>query len=131
MNSHQVFHLNKFFKKASLTGIDVDGKLLNKAKKICPKNIVFLKKNISNNNLKIGKFDIIILSGVLSIFKNGEKILKNISAEAWGQWLEMQTMFINENQLNMMEAQARTFLTARRNEFLFEGGEKFEPPTPI
>jgi len=61
----------------------------------------------------------------------GEKILKNISAEAWGQWLEMQTMFINENQLNMMETQARTFLAARRNEFLFEGGEKFEPPTPI
>ena len=61
----------------------------------------------------------------------GKKILENISAEAWGQWLEMQTMFINENQLNMMESNARNFLAERRNEFLFEGGEKFEPPTPI
>jgi len=77
-NGELLYNLNNFFKKASLTGIDVDGKLLNKAKKICPKNIVFLKKNISNTNLKIGKFDVIILSGVLSIFKNSEKILRNL-----------------------------------------------------
>ena len=25
----------------------------------------------------------------------GEKILKEISAQAWNEWLEMQTMFIN------------------------------------
>ncbi len=61
----------------------------------------------------------------------GEKILKNISAQAWSEWLEMQTMFINENQLNMMDSQARTFLTELRNEFLFEGGEKLDPPTPV
>jgi len=61
----------------------------------------------------------------------GEKILKNISAQAWSEWLEMQTMFINENQLNMMDSQSRTFLTERRNEFLFEGGEKLDPPTPV
>jgi len=40
-------------------------------------------------------------------------------------------MFINENSLNMMDSQARTFLAERRTEFLFEGGEKFEPPTPV
>ena len=61
----------------------------------------------------------------------GEKILENISAQAWSEWLEMQTMFINENQLNMMDSQSRTFLAERRNEFLFEGGEKLDPPTPI
>ena len=43
----------------------------------------------------------------------------------------MQTMFINENQLNMMDSEARVFLAERRNEFLFEGGEKMEPPTPL
>ena len=43
-NGELLYNFNNFFKKASLTGIDVDGKLLNKAKKICPKNIVFLKK---------------------------------------------------------------------------------------
>ena len=61
----------------------------------------------------------------------GTKILENISAQAWQEWLEMQTMFINENSLNMMDTQARTFLSERRTEFLFEGGEKFEPPTPV
>tara|TARA_B110001454_G_C12644981_1_gene402874 strand:+ start:817 stop:1101 length:285 start_codon:yes stop_codon:yes gene_type:complete len=61
----------------------------------------------------------------------GKKILENISAQAWSEWLEMQTMFINENQLNMMDSQAREILTKQRNKFLFEGGEKFEPPTPI
>ena len=61
----------------------------------------------------------------------GEKILNNISEQAWETWLGMQTMFINENSLNMMEAQARTFLADRRNEFLFEGGEYIEPPEPI
>jgi|TARA_B110000495_G_C23000850_1_gene590648 Fe-S cluster biosynthesis and repair protein YggX len=61
----------------------------------------------------------------------GEKILNKISAQAWGEWLEMQTMFINENQLNMMDPEARTFLAERRDEFLFEGGEKLNPPTPI
>ena len=60
----------------------------------------------------------------------GEKILNNISEQAWNEWLGMQTMFINENQLNMMDSQARTFLTARRNEFLFEGGDFIDPPEP-
>ena len=62
--------------------------------------------------------------------EEGEKILNEISAQAWFEWLEMQTMFINENQLNMMDSEARVFLAERRNEFLFEGGEKMEPPTP-
>ena len=61
----------------------------------------------------------------------GEKILNEISAQAWNEWLEMQTMFINENQLNMMDPTARTFLAERREEFLFKGGEKLDPPTPV
>ena len=61
----------------------------------------------------------------------GEKILENISEQAWYEWLEMQTMFINENQLNMMDPQAREFLAERRDEFLFEGGDIIEPPEPI
>ena len=61
----------------------------------------------------------------------GEKILNNISAQAWEEWLGMQTMFINENSLNMMEAEARTFFAERRNEFLFEGGDFIDPPEPI
>ena len=63
--------------------------------------------------------------------EEGDKILKEISAQALFEWLNMQTMFINENQLNMMDSEARVFLAERRNEFLFEGGEKMEPPTPL
>ena len=62
---------------------------------------------------------------------DGYKILESISEQAWYQWLEMQTMFINENQLNMMDSSAREFLAKRRTEFLFEGGEKLDPPTPV
>ena len=61
----------------------------------------------------------------------GKKILENISAQASSEWLEMQTMFINENQLNMMDPKAREFLAERREEFLFKGGEKLDPPTPV
>ena len=61
----------------------------------------------------------------------GDKILESISEQAWYEWLEMQTMFINENQLNMMDSSAREFLAKRRTEFLFEGGEKLDPPTPV
>ena len=61
----------------------------------------------------------------------GEKILENISEQAWNEWLGMQTMFINENQLNMMDPKAREFLAERREEFLFKGGEKLDPPTPV
>jgi len=61
----------------------------------------------------------------------GTRILENISAQAWGEWLEMQTMFINENQLNLMDSEARVFLAERRDEFLFEGGDIIEPPEPM
>ena len=63
--------------------------------------------------------------------EEGKKILENISAQAWGEWLEMQTMFINENQLNLMDSEARVFLAERRDEFLFEGGDIIEPPEPM
>ena len=63
--------------------------------------------------------------------EEGDKIFKTVSAQAWYEWLEMQTMFINENQLNMMDPTARDFLAERRNEFLIEGGDIIEPPTPL
>ena len=77
-NGELLFNLNKNFKNFKLSGIDIDQKLLKKAQKICPKNIFFKRKNISKKIKNIGKFDIVILSGVLSIFDNGEKIIKNL-----------------------------------------------------
>lgn len=55
----------------------------------------------------------------------GQRILANISKQAWKQWLEHQTMLINENRLNMLDMKARQFLMQEMEKFLFgEGSEK-------
>lgn len=50
----------------------------------------------------------------------GEKILNNISAEAWQQWIERQTMLINEYRLSLIDPKARSFLKDEMQKFLFE-----------
>ncbi|MDF2691288.1 MAG: hypothetical protein K0S29_1143 [Gammaproteobacteria bacterium] len=55
----------------------------------------------------------------------GKKIYEEISKEAWGLWLNHQTMLINEYRLNMLDPQARDFLKKEMEKFLFgEGSEK-------
>ena len=62
----------------------------------------------------------------------GERIHLNISKEAWGLWLEHQTMLINENRLSMVDPSARAYLQNEMIKFLFEGGskkpEEYTPP---
>lgn len=61
----------------------------------------------------------------------GQRILLEISAEAWGQWVEHQTMLINENRLSMADTSARKFLVEEMEKFLFDGGsQKPEGFTP-
>lgn len=50
----------------------------------------------------------------------GQKIVENISAQAWKMWLEHQTMLINEYRLNMLDPKARSFLVEQMQKFLFE-----------
>ena len=50
----------------------------------------------------------------------GKYRLENISYRAWSEWLNLQTMIINENRLNMMDSSAREYLTELREKFLFE-----------
>ena len=63
----------------------------------------------------------------------GERILENISAEAWQAWLAHQTMLINENRLSPREPETRKFLAREMEKFLFEGGaerpEGYVPPS--
>jgi Fe-S cluster biosynthesis and repair protein YggX len=63
----------------------------------------------------------------------GKRIFDNISKEAFGIWQKKQTMLINENKLNMMEANDRAFLEEKMVAFLFEGIEPtiegYVPPT--
>ena len=48
----------------------------------------------------------------------GQDIFENVSARAWGEWLKLQTMLINEGHLSLRDAAARKFLTEQRGKFL-------------
>ncbi|MFU8797298.1 MAG: oxidative damage protection protein [Gammaproteobacteria bacterium] len=49
----------------------------------------------------------------------GQRIFEHISQEKWNEWLQRQTMFINENRLNLSEPSAREFLVTEMEKFLF------------
>lgn len=57
----------------------------------------------------------------------GEKIFNQISQHAWDMWLNHQTMLINEYRLNLMDPEARKFLTQEMQKFFFEGGSETPP----
>jgi len=57
----------------------------------------------------------------------GKRVYEKISKEAWQEWLNHQTMLINEYRLNMLDMEARKFLTAEMEKFLF--GEGSDKPT--
>lgn len=50
----------------------------------------------------------------------GQRILKNISKEAWAMWLGHQTMLINEYRLSVIDPKAREFLETEMRQFLFD-----------
>lgn len=52
----------------------------------------------------------------------GQKIYNQISQQAWQQWLNHQTMLINEYRLSLIDPKARSFLTAEMEKFLFGTG---------
>lgn len=49
----------------------------------------------------------------------GQKIFKSVSKEAWGLWLNHQTMLINENNLNMIDDKAQQYLKEQLENFFF------------
>ena len=53
----------------------------------------------------------------------GARIVTEICKDCWAQWLKQQTMLINHYGLNVMEPQARTFLTRNMDAFLFKAGQ--------
>ena len=50
----------------------------------------------------------------------GKKILNNVSKEGWQKWLEFQTMLINENNLNLMDPGAQSYLKEQLEKFFFD-----------
>ena len=56
----------------------------------------------------------------------GLDIFENISARAWKEWQNNQTMLINENRLSLMDPDARKFLTQEMYRF-FDNQEYAKP----
>ncbi len=59
----------------------------------------------------------------------GARIVKDICQVCWAQWLKQQTMLINHYGLNVMDPQARKFLTKNLEAFLFKAGQEEEVDT--
>ena len=54
----------------------------------------------------------------------GQRIYENVSKEAWQAWLAHQTMLINENRLNPLDAKTRAFLAAEMEKYFFGEGSQ-------
>lgn len=52
----------------------------------------------------------------------GKRIYENVSKEAWQQWIRLQTMIINENRLNLADAQHRKYLAEQVEKHFFGDG---------
>lgn len=63
----------------------------------------------------------------------GKRVFENISAQGWDQWVNHQTMLINEYRLNPMDPKAKEMIVGEMEKFLFGEGsetpEDFVPPT--
>jgi Fe-S cluster biosynthesis and repair protein YggX len=65
----------------------------------------------------------------------GKKIWENVSKEAWNEWIQHQTMLVNEYRLNLSDAKARKYLTDQMEANFFGDGADsasgFVPPPKI
>ena len=53
----------------------------------------------------------------------GTRIVAGTCRSCWADWLKQQTMLINHYGLNVMDPQARQFLTRNLDAFLFKSGQ--------
>ena len=63
----------------------------------------------------------------------GKRIYETISKEAWGMWVQHQTMLLNEYRLSPIDPKARKFLVEEMEKFLFTDEstavDGFTPPS--
>lgn len=52
----------------------------------------------------------------------GARVVAEICQNCWSDWLRQQTMLINHYGLNVMDREARQFLTRNLQAFLFKAG---------
>ncbi len=61
----------------------------------------------------------------------GQEVFETVSAKAWEEWQHLQTMLINEKNLNMMDKEARRYINDQRDRFLAgEATDKAEGYVP-
>ncbi len=62
----------------------------------------------------------------------GQEIFDTVSAQAWSEWQQHQTMLINEKQLSAVDPEARKYLAEQMEKFFsgedFERAEGYVPP---
>lgn len=52
----------------------------------------------------------------------GKRIFENVSKEAWNQWLQHQTILVNEYRLNLADIKARKYLITQMESYFFGEG---------
>jgi len=57
----------------------------------------------------------------------GKRIFDNVSKQAWQDWLNQQTMLINEYRLSPIEPKSRKFLEEQMEKFFFGEGVDLPP----
>ena len=50
--------------------------------------------------------------------KRGQELFEQVSRRAWQEWLQHQTLLINEKRLNLMDREARQYLEEQMGRFL-------------
>ncbi len=64
----------------------------------------------------------------------GQRIYDKVSTVGWQRWVAHQTMLINEYRLTPIEPEARSFLEAEMEKFIFGEGsaapKEYVPPDP-
>ena len=63
--------------------------------------------------------------------EKGEELLSNVSKQAWMEWLQHQTMLVNEKQLDLSKKESRDYLSQQLENFLnnesFDKADGFVP----
>ena len=57
----------------------------------------------------------------------GQRILENVSKEAWKGWLGHQTILLNENRLSPINPEHRAFLEKAMENYFFGDGAELPP----
>ena len=57
----------------------------------------------------------------------GKRLWEEVSKEAWAEWMKQQTMLVNENRLNLADAQARQYLVRQMENHFFGAGADAAP----